>query len=140
MEAVTESGGHPTAATVTAAVTKRGGSAAIRDLNNQGYRANQIAEQLGMTEASVRDAFSRLGLKSVERRIGRGRRINLNRVMDEFVATVIPPPVTLELLDGNYARLDGARVRAWESSLSEAITTLTTVRNRLRKELHRDQS
>lgn len=64
------------------------------------------------------------------------RHADPNRIVDQAVIHYVPLPLsTFELLEGRYSELDRDRLENWASSLTDAIRSLTTLRNNLRKEL-----
>jgi len=108
-----------------------------RDLADTGHSSSQIAHALGMSEASARKMFRREGIDiPADRVVGRARRLNANRVIEQTVRAVEPSTELLAAI--NYRDLDYALLGEWISSLSESLKALKTLMNTLEKELSRD--
>lgn len=110
----------------------------IRRLNESGYRREDIARRVGLSEQSVTNILGELGLKSVNVQIGKTRRIDPNRVIDGLVTGVIVPETTLDLMADAWGDLDRESLQGWVESLDESISRLRRVRSHLMQELNRD--
>jgi len=111
----------------------------IARLNQQGYRREDIARKVGISEQSVTNTLGDLGLKSVNVQIGKTRRIDPNRVIEGLVSGVIVPETTLDLMADAWSDLDRESLEGWIASLGESISMLRRVRTRLVEEMNRDQ-
>lgn len=103
----------------------------IRDLAAKGYRATQIADELGLSIGRVRSVARDHDITLPDAAIGKTRAIDPNRVLGETVSTLEGLVLGVELIEGETSRIDRARVEGWATSLSHSLRSL----NRLAKQL-----
>lgn len=110
----------------------------IRELSTSSLTASQIAAEVGLTEPTVRTYAKEAGITiHADKVMGKSRRLDPNRVLQatvERVAYDIRSDSALAAID--LADLDPGRLEGWISSLADSITSLTTLKKRL-KELTR---
>ncbi len=63
------------------------------------------------------------------------RHLNSNRIVEQTVRLVEQPESVMEMVD--YTALDPTKLEEWISSLTESLSALRKLRNRLEKELFR---
>lgn len=108
--------------------------AKAKEMAEQGYTSRQIAKAIGI------EAF--FGFKKAhsievpaDAAVGRSRRLDANRIMQSLVDHAAALDAGHDLLA--YDELDQDQIEEWVNSLRSSITFLTTVKNRLNKELTR---
>lgn len=126
---------HPKAAERLAARIAR-----ATEMASAGYSSRQIATELGYSSA---EGFRKFRVDHgivvpADDLVGKSRRIDPDRVMTELVMSAINSSSGADLID--YDRLDRSRLEEWVSSLSDAISSLTTIKRNLQKELTRGQA
>jgi len=95
----------------------------IRDLAERGYRSRQIADQVGVTEETVRQIARDFGIEIPADRVTSGaRRIDSSRVARQTVTTLEGAATGLDLI--NYDDLDPAELADWATSLTESMRAL----------------
>jgi ParB family chromosome partitioning protein len=106
----------------------------IRDLAEQGYRATQIADQLGLGAARVRLLARDHAIDLPDAALGKSRRIDPNRIVRETVATAEGLALGVALLNGEeVARLDPNEVEGWAASLSSSLRSLNQLAKQLKE-------
>lgn len=112
--------------------------ATFEKLAAKGYDSDQIAVELGLSREGLRGWRTKNGIDAppADAIVGGTRRVDANRVIAATVAAAEPTAGLIELVD--YSKLDRSQLAHWESSLTQSISSLTTIRNNLRKELSRD--
>lgn len=111
--------------------------AAIARLAGEGMTSAQIAQALDLHIETVQGHARAMGLTiHADQIMGRTRKPDPNVVMENTVR------MALDLTEGldayiEFDQLDGDHLDGWVSSLSDAIRSLTTLRNNLKKELTR---
>jgi len=101
----------------------------IRSLAAAGHTTPQIAAKLGVTEDAVARIASRIGVQTASSVLGRVRRVDSNRVVEETVAGADALIFGLDLID--FTELDPECLQRWVDSLSNSLRSL----NRLHKQL-----
>lgn len=105
-----------------------------------GHTSRQIAAALGYSTTNAFGNFRREhGIHvPADDVVGRPRLVDSNRVMAELAMGAINASAGSDLID--YEDLDRSRLEEWVSSLTVAISSLTTIKRNLQKELTREQS
>lgn len=120
-------------------VTKTEKIERIVELAPSGLSAKQIGDAVDLTETTVRVYAKEAGVEiAAEKLMGRVRRIDPDRVIQSLVDKAlydIESDSALAVV--RLEDLDRERLPEWVSSLSASIKSLTTLRNRLNKELTR---
>lgn len=103
-----------------------------RRMAAEGHTSDQIGATIGVDHMAN---FKRIhGLEvPADAVVGRRRNLDSNRIVGATVAAVTGVDSLFDAID--YSALDRAELDHWISSLSDAIRSLTTLRNNLRKEL-----
>jgi hypothetical protein len=118
----------------TAAVMERADRA--REMAAAGNTSQQIATALGIGFDAVRNLCRRHGIEvHADKVIGRARRLDANRIVEQTVRGVEQSPELLAAID--YSDLDRALLGEWISSLSESLKALRSLKTTLEKELSR---
>lgn len=113
-------------------------AAQIQALAAQGYDSRGIAKELGIGDSHVREIARRHDVSiHADSITGRTRRLDSNRIVQGTVDNVTGIDVLFNQID--YSALDAAQFDGWVISLSDAIRSLTTLRNNLKKEMTRVQ-
>lgn len=124
--------------TAPAVVSKAERVAQISELSTSSLTASQIGAQIGIDERTVRNYANEAGITiQAEKVVGRARRLDPDRIVQSIVERVaydIKSDSALSAVD--LADLDPDRLEGWISSLADSITSLTTLKKRL-KELTR---
>lgn len=106
--------------------------ARARELAARGHTSQQIAIKLGMSPAAMSMFRQRHGVAvPADAIVGRRRSIDSTRIVKSTVDAVDGIGLMFEHID--YADLDLSDVDHWTSTLSQAIRSLTTLRNRLKE-------
>ena len=103
----------------------------IAEMAAQGHRSSQIAEKLGVSEERVRELARNYSIPLPDAIIGKRRRIDPDRVVNETVIALEGLVMGLGLIWEDFDRLDPAKLDDWTSSLSTSLRHL----NRLNKQL-----
>lgn len=103
-----------------------------------GFTSRQIAQELGYASTEgFRKFRHEHGINvPADDIVGRRRVVDSNRVMDELALAAANVSAGSDLI--SYEELDRSRLEEWVSSLSDAISSLTTIKRNLQKELTRD--
>lgn len=96
-----------------------------------GNRSSQIAEHIGVSEERVRELARNFNITLPDAIIGKRRRIDPDRVVNETVTALEGLVMALDLIWEDFDRLDQSKLDDWTSSLSTSIRQL----NRLNKQL-----
>lgn len=105
--------------------------ALIAEMAAAGHRSSQIAEKIGVSEERVRELARTFGIPLADAIIGRRRRIDPDRVVNETVIALEGLVMGLDLIWEDFDRLDPSKIDDWTSSLSTSLRHL----NRLNKQL-----
>lgn len=104
----------------------------IAQMGRDGFRPSAIADAVGMTEQSVRNALGDMGIPTVESVVGKTRRIDANEVMERMVEAMQPPEEAISVIHTDWKHLDQSRFDDWDERLTKTIQTAMRVRTRLR--------
>ena len=108
----------------------------IRELAARGYRASQIADEMGVGEQRIRDLARKADITLPDATIGKARRIDPNRVVRETVVALEGAAMGLSLLDGELDGIDPTQVDAWATSLSHSLRSLNRLAKQLKEMAH----
>lgn len=101
-----------------------------RRMAAEGYSSRQIGEAIGITDMNA--YRRRHGIEvPADAVVGRGKTHDSNRIMQELASAAEHVTAGHDLI--NYADLDATHVEEWVNSLSAAISSLTTIRRKLRE-------
>lgn len=110
----------------------------IRPLAAQGYRASQIAEEIGISEEYVRRLARDGGITLPDAHLGKTRALNPTRIVGETVNALEGVVLGIGLLGNEeLVQLDRAQVADWATSLSHSLRSLNRFAKQL-KEMARD--
>lgn len=102
----------------------------IRELADRAYTSQQIAADLEVGPAYLRERAKQLGVEiPADQIVGKRRALDHNRVVDATVASVEAAAFGLDIID--FEAIDVTRVPGWIDSLSNSLRSL----NRLHKQL-----
>lgn len=105
----------------------------IRRLAAEGYSSRQLAERFGLSRPRIKDICAEHDIDvPADRVIGRSRLFDSNRAV-QGVVDGLPSGAVISAI--NFAALDEDQLNGWVISLSDAIRSLTTLRNNLKKEM-----
>ncbi len=105
----------------------------IRTMAAEGNGRSQIASHLGVSSETIAKIANRNGITiHADAIVGKKRRLDSNRIVAATVESVIGIDQLFDAID--YSSLDRSQLDHWVSSLSDAIRSLTTLRNNLKKE------
>jgi hypothetical protein len=108
--------------------------AKAKEMAAEGAISRQIAKAIGISVDSFASFKSRWGIEvPADAVVGKTRRHHSNRVMQALVDQAAALDAGHDLLE--YEELDRDQIEEWVNSLKSSITFLTTVKNRLNKEL-----
>src|SRR5688500_1372219 len=111
--------------------------AQIRELAAQAYTSRQIAERIGVRGDYVRELARDNGIEiKADAVVGRTRRIDSNRIVNEGVAALEGVAFSLRLVE--FEQLDRSQVEWWAESLGQSLRPLNQLVKQL-KEMARDQ-
>lgn len=111
----------------------------IRSLASSSLTSEQIAAKVGVSAVHVRKLARDMGVEiHADKVMGKTRKFDSDRIVSGIVERVEfdMRSETAQLID--YASLDRSQLDHWVSSLTATISSLTTLRNNLRKELTRE--
>lgn len=97
----------------------------------EGYRAEQIAQELGVVPAYVRRLAREEGITLPDKAIGRVHRINARRVIEQTVHTLAGCALGLGAIDGASLNIEEAEAAEWAEQIGQALRPI----NKLRKQL-----
>lgn len=107
----------------------------IRSLAGTGHTSEQIAKQLGLNPQSVTRICNEHGIVLADKAMGKVRRIDADRVMDQTVLGVQSElDATFALMEGRYADLDRSKIEGWIDSLKKSRNALNRLLSNLSKE------
>lgn len=109
-------------------------AAEIRDLTAKGHTARQIAKELGIGREQVAAVASRHDITLVDAALGKRRRIDSNRVVNETVDSLAGLAIGIDLVQ--VADLDPERVTEWAASLTESLSKLRSFVKRMKETAH----
>jgi len=101
----------------------------IRELAESGHTAGQIAQRMNLSEGGTKDICRRIGVATADDVIGKRRRVNSERVLQETITSLEGLAIGVGLID--LDTLDPLRLEQWATSLSGPLQPL----NRLAKQL-----
>lgn len=118
-------------------MTKEEKQARIAELAAAGVSAKQIGAEVDLVERVVRKYANETGVEiTADKVMGRTRRLDANRVIQALVDKASYDIESDSVLDAiDFADLDAEMLPRWVSSLTDSIRSLTTLKNRLKKEL-----
>lgn len=101
-----------------------------RQMAEAGYTSRQIGEAIGIT--GMAEFRTRHGIEvPADAVVGKGRRHDSNRIMADLALAAENVTAGADLVD--YSELDPTLLEEWIGSLSAAITSLTTIRRKIRE-------
>lgn len=103
----------------------------IQRLAGEGYRASQIAEEIGIDERTVRTYANSAGIELPDVRIGKTRRIDARRVIETMVHGLAGYAQGLQTINGGVREIDPSLAAEWADSLKGSLAPI----QRLRKQL-----
>jgi ParB-like chromosome segregation protein Spo0J len=107
--------------------------AQIRDLGTKGHTRDQIAKELNITVDRVHWLCREHAITLPADAMGRQKKHDANRIVETAVTTLEGIAGTLSLID--FEALNPENIREWHDSLGESLSSLQSLRNRLKKEL-----
>lgn len=110
----------------------------IRQMAEDSYRPEAIAQAVGVSESAVRAKLAAWGIETVTQRIGKGKRVQADSVLAAIVDNANPPEQSLALVAADWEALDRTKFPSLEAALTTAITTLSRLRQRIRKDIESD--
>lgn len=112
----------------------------VAALAESGYTSAQISREVGMSEEGLRAGAKREGIDiRADRIVGRSRRLDMRRVIDQTVtelASIAQATESLVSLDGiRSANLDRDEVQTWVDSLTQSLRALSKARNTIKESI-----
>jgi ParB-like chromosome segregation protein Spo0J len=102
----------------------------IRELASQAWTTAQIARDIGVGEARIKDIAREFHIDiAADKAVGKTRRIDSNNVMQEIVTGLEQLALPMRLV--NFDDLDATRAEEWVNSLTDSIRAL----NRFTKQI-----
>jgi len=105
----------------------------IKALTAKGYRAAQIEEKLGISEAQIRVIANEAGIKLVDHVIGRSARIDNRRVVEQTVLGLEASAASLKTIGISFSGITQEDAADWAESLTASIRSFTSLRNKLKE-------
>lgn len=106
----------------------------IRDMAAEGYHADQISNAICVTAEHVRRLAQEAGIILVaDSLVGKVRRRDINRIIEQTVLNAAGLIVGLELSEDDQAAIDKERLPGWIASLDESLAALKKFTTRIRK-------
>lgn len=106
----------------------------IEALAKEGYRGDQIAEQIGLkTVSRVREIAREHNIALPEFRAGQGRtaRIKIDRVIQETVNSLMGLSTGLSLVKDSMSSIEPEQAAEWASAISEPLKSLNWLNRKL---------
>lgn len=104
----------------------------IQKLANEGYSSRQMPVKVGVTEESVRQIARDFGIEiPADKTVGRTRRIDSDRIVNETVIALEGLVMGVELID--IDAVDTAQASQWADSLSHSLKVLNRFYQQIRK-------
>jgi DNA-binding CsgD family transcriptional regulator len=104
----------------------------IRSLVAGGYRAEQIASEIGISEDRVRVLASKLKITLPDAVIGGwGAKINVDRVMEGFITDLSAYDSVIPLIKANFDNLDKTKTEEWVEVLVDSVRHLNWLKRAL---------
>jgi hypothetical protein len=114
------------------AVAKRW--AKVAELAATAHTSRQIAEKLGLNLEGMRSKARERGIEfPADAVVGRTRRIDPNRVVEETVIALHHSAASLSAFDIDFTALDPAQCAHWVTSLQQSLSTLTRLKKQLQE-------
>lgn len=104
----------------------------IRSLAEDGNRAAQIAEELGIGEQQVRNIARERGIALPDAVIGKVRKIDAHRVIESTVHGLEGYAQGLQTINGAVAGIDREDATAWTASLHSSLAIINKLHKQLR--------
>jgi len=105
----------------------------ISELARKGHNAEQIADEIGITEKTVRKYAVDASITLPEHIAGRAHRINHRRVIEETVLGLEASAASLRTLGVSFKGIDPTEAADWAKSMTESLRALTALRNQLKE-------
>lgn len=103
----------------------------IRALATEGYLASQIAEEIGLSEPTVRRYANAAGVTLADKAIGRVHKINAHRVIETTVQGLEGTRIAFDTIRGGEWNITAEEAKEWHTSLGKSIKELNWLRNKL---------
>jgi len=105
--------------------------AEITRLASEGYRAAQIAEEIGVGVDRVREIANAEGITLPDKAIGRVHRVKVRRVIEETVHGLAGYAIGLSMINGSLDEITTPDATEWAQSLAESLKPINKLRKRL---------
>lgn len=93
----------------------------IRDLASKGYRASQIAAQIELTEPTVRLYANEAEIELPDRDIGKGRKFDNRRAIEQTVGALEASARSLETVPMSFDGITPEQASEWAESVAESL-------------------
>lgn len=104
------------------------------EMARAGCRPSVIASEVGVCKATVYHYLKKIGIPTVEARIGKAARIEVNKVMDALLSGAMPSQHALAILRVDWAFLDRTKFPMWIGGLDAIIKAHRQLRKRLKED------
>jgi hypothetical protein len=104
----------------------------IRDLSGRGFKADQIAEKIGIGIERTRFLARKSGITLIDAVIGKVHKLEVNRIVSKTVMGAQSLTTGLELIDSRLGGLDTSRIDEWIQILSASIAALNRLISQLK--------
>lgn len=105
----------------------------IRELSAQGFRSEQIAEQVSVSPKRIRVIARESNIDLPDFKMGRQRKIDVNRIVSATEADAAALLFGLDLIDSRLDDLDLEKVNGWIESLESTIKSFQGLIIKLRR-------
>lgn len=116
---------HGTTATMRTENIGRTGKAEkverIRELSEQGYRASQIAAEVGLTEPTVRVYANEASIELPDKAFGKVHKLNNRRVIEQTVLGLEGAAASLSALPISFDGITPAEAAEWADAVNDAL-------------------
>jgi hypothetical protein len=110
--------------------------AEITRLASEGYRAAQIAEEIGVGVLRVREIANAEGITLPDKAIGRPHRVNARRVIEAAVHGLAGYASGLNAINGALDEVDSQDAAEWAHSLGDSLKPISKLRKQLMEHAH----
>lgn len=121
-------------------LTKQERIGVIREMSDQGYRAEQIAEKVGVKEGHVRLLARESNIKLPDILLRKRTALDVNRIVSETVIQAHSLTAGLDLVDSRIDELDLSQIDGWVATLSTTVSALNRLIKTLRRSRYEQQN
>jgi hypothetical protein len=120
-------------------LTKNERIGVIRELSDQGYKADQIAPRIGISEEHTRKLARDSGIELADVLLSNRRKIDVNRIVAETVIQAQSLTSGLDLIESRLTDLDQSKIHEWVLVIGSTVTALNRLIKTLKRSVNEQQ-